>query len=180
MKDMCVVRRAMICVLLLRASCSGQQQPSSSTIASLRYFLQAKFPHHKTIELRAAAADLHDDGRNEYIIHLTGRSRCGSGGCDMLVLVPKSQGFAILAGTTITRLPIRVPATKTAGRHDLGVVVGGGGIDPGHLARLRFNGRSYPNNPSVHPSVPPALPLHGEPAGKILLSEEPPAHPVYP
>jgi hypothetical protein len=65
--------------------------------------------------------------------------------------------------------------TKTNGWHDIGVFVAGGGINPGYVARLRFNGHSYPSNPSV----PPATPLHDPAAGKTILTQKSPDFPVY-
>jgi len=43
---------------------------------------------------------------------------------------------------------------------------GGGGIRPGYEAELRFNGKTYPTNPSV----PPARPLHARVPGEIAIA----------
>ena len=42
----------------------------------------------------------------------------------------------------------------------------GGGIQPGYEAELRFDGKTYPANPSV----PPARPLKGKPEGEMLIA----------
>jgi len=48
----------------------------------------------------------------------------------------EGTSFKIIAETTITRLPIRVLATKSNGWHDITIMVAGGGIQPGYEAVL--------------------------------------------
>jgi len=105
-----------------------------------------------TTRYSSALVDLRDDGTQEVIVYLTGRTWCGSGGCRMLILVPQGAPYRVLAKTTVTRLPIRVLATKPNGWHDIGVWVQGGGIQTGYEADLPFAGGSYPSNPSVRPA----------------------------
>jgi hypothetical protein len=170
---------AIICLLLVGSFCAAQEQPSSSVTLALRRFLQKKFPDDKMLQMlqfRATGVDLRDDRGHEYIVYLTGKNLCGSGGCSMLILAPNHHGFTVVDRTTITHVPIRLLPTKTLGWRDLGVFIAGGGIAPGYIARLRFNGRSYPGNPSIAPAVP----LRGQVAGQIILSEASPALHVYP
>jgi hypothetical protein len=54
--------------------------------------------------------------------------------------------------------------------------VEGGGIQPGYEAVLRFEGETYPQNPSV----PPAEPLVGEVRGKVVVPKDAVGVPVYP
>ncbi|MBB5711935.1 FG-GAP repeat protein [Sphingomonas xinjiangensis] len=103
---------------------------------------------------RAAAADLNGDGAAEIIVRAEASNFCGSGGCTLYVLSPRAGGYRIVTRMTITQPPIRVLATSTRGWRDLGVRVGGGGITRWYEARLRFDGRSYPRNPSVAPARP--------------------------
>jgi hypothetical protein len=56
----------------------------------------------------------------------------------------------------VTRPPIVVAETKTEGWRDLIVHVRGGGILPGHDARLRFDGTAYSGNPTIEPAEPVA------------------------
>jgi len=83
----------------------------------------------------------------------------------MLILSPEGASYRVVTETTITRLPIRVLATKSNGWHDISVVVAGGGIQPAYDAVLSFDGKSYPSNPST----PPARRLNGKAEGKIVM-----------
>jgi len=93
----------------------------------------------------------------------------------MLILATDNTSYSVITRTTVTRLPIRVLATKSNGWRDISVVVGGGGV-PVHEARLSFNGKEYPGNPSV----PPALPLSGQVPGKVVIPVEMRDEPLYP
>jgi len=112
-----------------------------------------------------ADADLNGDGRSEAFVYVTDRDQCGSGGCVLFVLSPHKVSFRVVLRSTVIRRPIRLLATSTRGWRDVGVTVGGGGNVQPYMARLRFNGRRYPSNPTV----PPAIPLK-RPAGKVLIS----------
>jgi len=81
----------------------------------------------------------------------------------------------LITPTRRTQLPIRVLSTKTNGWHDLGVGVAGGGIQPGYEARLRFDGRTYPSNPTV----PPAQELKAKVEGKIVIPADATGTPLY-
>lgn len=105
-------------------------------------------------QYRAAQADLNGDGSPEVLVYAEGPENCGSGGCALYVLTRRSLGWRILTQTSVTRPPIRLLSTRTKGWHDLGVHVAGGGILPGYDVRLRFNGRRYPDNPSLLPPRP--------------------------
>ena len=122
-----------------------------------------------------ALVDLNSDNRPEALIYAMSTADsgpadlCGSGGCDLYVLSLTATGYRQVTNISVTRPPIRVLPTITHGWHDLGVLVSGGGISPGYEARLRFDGHSYPSNPTV----PPATPLKGG-AGKQVIAEMPP------
>lgn len=114
-----------------------------------------------------ALADLNGDGSPELLIYAADASRCGSGGCDLVVLTQRKADWSIVAATTVTRLPIHRLTTRTNGWSDLGVTVGGGGVAPG-VARMRFDGRRYPDNPTLQPLAAP------EELGEVLLAESEP------
>jgi hypothetical protein len=123
-----------------------------------------------------ALVDLNSDNRPEALIYAManadGRGQanlCGSGGCDLYVLSLTPTGYRQVTNITITNPPIRVLPTIKHGWHDLGVLVAGGGIISGYEARLRFDGRTYPSNPTV----PPATRLKSA-AGKQVISKVPP------
>ena len=122
----------------------------------------------------AAFVDLRDDGTQAAIVYLIGPRWCGSGGCSCLILVPEGESYKVITKTTVTELPIRVLSTKTNGWHDLGVWVKGG-PHPGFEAKLKFNGKKYPSNPSV----PPAQRLQKGVEGRVVIAGDAKGKPLY-
>jgi hypothetical protein len=86
-----------------------------------------------------------------------------------------SNSWKIVTNMTVTSPPIRILASKSSGWHNIGVWVQGGGVQPGYEAELRFDGKTYPRNPSV----PPARRLEGNPAGEVVISSAQNARPLY-
>ncbi|HEX8144328.1 MAG TPA: hypothetical protein VF553_17135 [Pyrinomonadaceae bacterium] len=97
--------------------------------------------------------DLNADGNFEAIVHLVGPSICGTGGCQTLILQPAQGGYRLVSTISVTRTPVIVSAQRTKGWSDLIVYVVGGGITRGYYVPLRFNGRTYPDNPTVLPPL---------------------------
>lgn len=126
--------------------------PSSDESYTRRYF--------------SVSVDIRDDGTHEAIVYFLDSGFCGTGACTALILAPTDSSYRIVTKFTIVQLPIRVLATKSNGWHDLGVWVQGGGIQPGYEAKLSFNGKKYPSNPSV----PPAQRLTQKVEGKVVIS----------
>jgi ketosteroid isomerase-like protein len=160
--------RCIAAILALGATSLSQRSESASE-GSLRKFLENYLtaPVLRATEDRrysSAFVDLRDDGDLEAIVYLTDRSWCGSGGCTTLILSPRGSEYELITKITITRLPIRVLDSRTNGWHDLSAVVGGGDISA-HEVKLSFDGKAYPSNPSM----PPALRLDTEAAGKVVL-----------
>ena len=117
-------------------------------------------------ESEMATADLNGDGRDEVIVRATSPDHCGSGGCDLFVLTPKGDSFRTVMEATVTHVPVRALQTRTNGWKDLAVTVAGGGIRTPRQVRMRFDGRSYPDNPTVvHSDDVSAL------EGEVLLSD---------
>lgn len=146
---------------------------ASANKRSLRVFLRSYlgnpyplFEKQGPTRYSAAFVDLGDNGRKEVIVYVTGRGWCGSGGCLMLILAPHDSSYKIVTSATIVWPPIRVLATKSHGWHDISVDVHGGGIRLGYQALLQFNGKTYPNNPTVSP----ALPLRVKAPGKTVIT----------
>jgi hypothetical protein len=106
----------------------------------------------------------------EVVVYVSGRDWCGAGGCHLLVLVPQAGSFRVIGRVTIARPPIRVLTTFSHGRPDLAVWVQGGGIQPGYQARLSFDGRRYPGNPSMLP----ARPMKHAAAGRTIITGDEP------
>src|SRR5437763_13772221 len=90
---------------------------------------------------------------------------CGIGGCKTLILARDGTSWRVVATITITMLPIGVLQTTSNGWHSMGVWVQGGGIQSGYEAELRFDGKTYPRNPST----PPARRLVGNAEGEVVI-----------
>ncbi len=146
---------------------------ASAAEESLKRFLQS-WDKDKTTRYIAAFRDLNGDGTPEAIVYLMG-NWCGSGGCTTLILTQDAGSWRIVTRITIARLPIRVLTNTSHGWRSIGVWVQGGGIRSGYEAELRFNGKSYPRNPSV----PPARRLTGKPAGEVVIASERDATPLW-
>jgi hypothetical protein len=112
--------------------------------------------------------DLNADGNLEAIVHLVGPSICGTGGCNTLILQPARNGYRLVSTIELTRTPIIVSQQRTKGWSDLLVYVSGGGITRGHYVTLRFDGRTYPDNPTVQPALAPGTRI----TGKAYVSDE--------
>lgn len=166
---------ALLCCLLCGSLCTAQ---SSKQVRSerLETYLRGALSEETGTRYIAAFFDLDDDERDEAIVYLMGPFHCGSGGCDMWVLAPEGSTYRLVSDISIVQLPVRALATKSHGWHDLGVKVRGGGILPGYEARLSFNGKTYPENPSVAP----AKRITGAVAGKILIPESAQGEPLLP
>lgn len=152
----------------LPTSCFGQSRPSQDDVSakrSLRVFLTG-FDRDLKDRYTAAFVDLNGDGKPEAIVYLTSNDWCGSGGCTTLILVRDGDSWRLLTQVTITRLPIRVLTSKSSGWRSIGVWVQGGGIQSGYEAELRFDGKTYPTNPSAAP----APRLTGKADGETLIA----------
>jgi len=155
-------------------------QPSSSE-QSLKTILQgyvraAHSDDDKTTRYFDVFVDLNGDGRKEAIVYIVGHEWCGTGGCTMLVLGSEDSSFKVVTKVTISRPPIRVLSSTSHGWHNISVSVSGGGILDPYQAELRFNGRTYPGNPSV----PPARRLNGKVPGEIVIPSMQGGTPLYP
>jgi hypothetical protein len=121
----------------------------------------------------AAFVDLNGDRRDEALVYVTGANWCGSGGCRLLVLRSQGGSWRLVTRTSVTSTPIRVLSTSSRGWRDIAVQVSGGGVRP-FEARLSYNGRSYPTNPSV------ARPAPRRAAGRVMISGDPGRRPLFP
>jgi hypothetical protein len=149
--------------------------PATPTITTQPPGVTAFVRDHQLTRYSVALTDLDNDRRPEALVyamdHGNGRGGglCGSGGCELYVLSLKARPYRVITNISLTRPPIRVLATMAHGWRDLAVRVAGGGIVPGYEARLRFNGRTYPENPTVSPAT------HlGRPSGKVVIRMLPP------
>jgi hypothetical protein len=161
---------ALVVAALTMSACFAQPAPKMGALnadeESIRKLFQSRDDDRSTRYL-AAFRDLNGDGIPEAIVYLIGRQWCGSGGCPLFILQKSGGSWKTVTSMTITNPPIRVLDSKWNGWHSLGVWVQGGGIQPGYEAELRFNGKTYPGNPSV----PPARRAAKELAGKVVIKD---------
>lgn len=99
------------------------------------------------------AVDLNDDGKNEYLVGLTGSTFCGSAGCTMLVLNNK---FGINTKMTIVQFPVYVgaPGTKEVTKGYSHIYVSTKGVG---YVKMAWNGSKFPTNPSTAPKISESL-----------------------
>jgi hypothetical protein len=120
-----------------------------------------------------AFSDLNGDGMDEAVVYVMGPGWCGTGGCDALALSLKGATYSVVMDASVSQLPISVLPAKSHGWHDLGITIAGGGGEAG-VAEMKFNGKTYPDNPTV----PPAKLLKGDGGGKILIPDSADGEPL--
>ena len=162
--------------LCVAGATGAEAQPRPE--ASLRAYLQHHLvPDSQDARYASAFADLNGDGRSEAIVFLMSSLHCGTGGCVLLVLTPQADAWRRVAYMTVANPPIRLLTTRSRGWLDLGVrqreLRGRRFLH--YEARLRFNGRTYPLNPSV----PPAQRLTWPVRGRVLILDDDPGRPVF-
>jgi len=132
-------------------------------------------PRDETARYAAAFYDLNGSGSPQAIVYLLDKQFCGTGGCPTLILTQDKDSWRIVTEVSISRPPIRVLPTTSHGWHDIAVFVAGGGILPGYEAKLRFDGKTYPSNPSM----PPSEKMKDQTAGETLIPSMESAIPLY-
>ena len=121
-------------------------------------YLQAEYrdlpPYASRADVRYgyALVDLSGDGINEALVYVAGGT-CGTGGCGLEVLERAGTSWRTVTSTSIGYAPVQVLAETTHGWRDLAIYSRFDAFK-GHHARLRFDGRNYPYNPSVPPAEP--------------------------
>ena len=98
----------------------------------------------------SSPVDLNGDGRDEIIVHLVSPTLCGQEGCDTLVFTPSADGFRRVTTIRQTHAPIRVASRMSSGWRNLVVSVSGAGARR-HDMELRYDGDSYPSDPTTIP-----------------------------
>jgi hypothetical protein len=104
--------------------------------------------------------------RLDVLVYISGPDYCGSGGCTLLAFALRNGDYRVVSRLTLIRAPVIVSSHRTNGWKDLIVFVSGGGIQPGYYAVLAFDGKGYPENPTVAP----AAPLREKVAGTAYLA----------
>lgn len=88
--------------------------------------------------------DLNQDGKKETFIGLTGGYFCGSGGCTALLLADNGD---LITKFTVAEYPFTISTSATNNWKDILIESAG----KQHL--LKFDGKTYPSNPSIQPEV---------------------------
>jgi hypothetical protein len=109
--------------------------------------------------------DLNGDGTPEAIVHVVGPSACGTSGCYTHIFAKRGANYKLISTIGLSRPLIVASPVRSHGWRNLIVFVAGGGIYPGYYAELRFDGKIYPENPTVKP----AKRIRGKPPGVILI-----------
>jgi hypothetical protein len=112
------------------------------------------------------AFDLNGDGQLEVVAYAAGPMVCGTGGCPVYVFTPGEGGYRLVSSISVARTPVRVSAHSSNGWRDLIVTIGGGGIETAS-AVLKFDGTTYPTNPTA----PPAEIASGVDGTEVLIAE---------
>lgn len=109
---------------------------------------------HQSVRYSISIAHLAADRKQaQLVVYLMGRDFCGTSGCRVLILTPENTSYRVVADIG-GWLPVRVLRGVNNGWHDIGVWVEGGGITRGYIAVLRFDGSSYPDNPTLSSARP--------------------------
>ncbi len=105
--------------------------------------------------------DINDDGKKEIFVGLNGPYFCGTGGCTQFIL---NEDGTKLANFTVSDYPVVIDNTKTNGYKDLFIMSGG------KYRIVKFDGKTYPSNPSTLPELK-VVPGDGLPRALNYLNE---------
>lgn len=104
--------------------------------------------------------DLNEDGNPEVFVYLVGPYVCGTGGCSGAIFEQKNGEYKLLSRFSLVRNPVIISDTKTNGYRDIIMYVAGGGIES-FYAWVKYDGTTYPVNPSTQPRVEPGTKVDG-------------------
>lgn len=96
--------------------------------------------------------DLNGDESQEVFVLLVGRIVCGSGGCSALLFEAENGEYNLVSRFSLVNNPIIISNTTTNGWKDIIIPVAGGGIKS-FFAQMKFDGDSYPLNPSLQSEI---------------------------
>lgn len=96
--------------------------------------------------------DLNNDNNPETFVYLSGPYVCGTGGCSGLIFQEVQNEYKLVSQFSLVRTPIIISNKATNGWKDIIMYVAGGGITPSYK-KLKFNGETYPSNPSIQPDI---------------------------
>jgi hypothetical protein len=141
----------------------AQSQPDSALVAAIRETYSDQ--DYGDVRYFLNWFDLNGDGEPEAIVYVVGPRVCGSGGCDTHIFARREGGYNLVSTISLTRPLIIASQRRAHGWNNLIVFVAGGGVLSGYYAELQFDGRTYPENPTVEP----AKRVEGQPRGEPLI-----------
>lgn len=95
--------------------------------------------------------DLNSDSIPEYFVYAYGPMLSGSGGGSALIL---NSNYKEISRFTLVQTPIIINNHRTKNWKDIIMTVSGGGATPA-TAIMKFDGKTYPSNPSLQPTLGP-------------------------
>ena len=104
--------------------------------------------------------DLNEDGIPEVFAFLVGPFVCGTGGCSAAIFIEEDGEYKTLSRFSLVRNPVIISNSKTNGYKDIIMYVAGGGIES-FFAELKYDGPTYPLNPSTEPKLEPGTKVEG-------------------
>ncbi|MBA4153827.1 hypothetical protein [Flavobacterium sp.] len=105
--------------------------------------------------------DLNEDEKKEIFVGLIGSYFCGTGGCTQYIL---DYNGIVISKFTVSDYPIVIDTNKSNGWRNLFIPSGG------KNRILKFNGKSYPSNPSLEPELK-EIPGDGLPRALFFMNE---------
>jgi hypothetical protein len=162
-----MIFRLAILFLLLTLGCVAISAQTKSDTALLTELRKLYSTEDGDVRYFLKWFDLNGDGTPEAIVHVAGPQVCGTGGCDTHIFAKVGAGYKLISTIELSRPRIFASQVRSHGWRNLIVFVAGGGVLRGYYAELRFNGKTYPDNPTVKP----AKPIKGKPRGTILIED---------
>ena len=108
----------------------------------------------KPVKYEFNRVSLNDKSDNmQVLVYVEGRDVCGSGGCTVLLFSTDGKGFKLISLINLARVPVVVSDQRSHGWKNLIMPVSGGGIVTRHCSVLRFDGKTYPGNPTLAPAI---------------------------
>lgn len=104
--------------------------------------------------------DLNEDGNPEIFAYVVGLPVCGTGGCSAVIFKQENEEYTLLSQFTLVNNPVIISNSKTKGYRDIIMHVSGGGIES-FFAWIKYDGTTYPSNPSIQPKVMPGTKVEG-------------------
>lgn len=157
----------------------GARRIDQSLVTAIRHFDDAagRRRQDNTTHYVAAVTRLSKSTDDYAIVYIYDYSGvwCGSGGCRMLVFKHHDDSWALVSQTVATRPPICVLQQTDYGLHAISVRVEGGGIQPGYMAVLPFDGKKY----SISPTQSPAFPMKPHTVCDVVLPSTEGASQLY-